>query len=254
MHIDWYTLALQTVNFAVLVWLLQHFLYRPILRSVDARRAQIEQQLRAAQRTQAEATEHLAAIDCERAAIAAERAKALAAAAAEADDVGAARRAKAEREAAALLEDTRKTLAAERKEALEATERSALDLAAAFARRLLSDMPEPLRTEAWLDRIERHLAALPDRERATLTRQLSPAAPVTVVTANALAPAVETLWRGSLSRALGGGPVAFGVDPALGAGAELHFPNALLTFSLRGEVATLRSELERDATSRSAQA
>lgn len=254
MHIDWYTLVLQTVNFAVLVWLLQRFLYRPILRSVDARRAQLDQQSRDAQRMQAEAKQHLAAIDSERAAIAAERAKALAAAAAEADEVGAARRAKAEREAATLLEDARKTLAGERKEALEAAKESALDLAAEFARRLVSEMSEPLRTEAWLDRIERHLAALPDRERAALARQLSPAAPVTVVMAGALSPAGETIWRGRLSRALGGGSVAFGVDPGVGAGAELHFPNASLTFSLRSEVAALRTELERHATSRSAQA
>ena len=38
MHIDWWTIALQTVNFVILVWLLQRFLYRPVLR--DDRRAQ----------------------------------------------------------------------------------------------------------------------------------------------------------------------------------------------------------------------
>ena len=31
MRIDWWTLALQAANFLVLVWLLQHFLYRPVL-------------------------------------------------------------------------------------------------------------------------------------------------------------------------------------------------------------------------------
>ena len=30
MRIDWWTLALQAANFLVLVWLLQHFLYRPV--------------------------------------------------------------------------------------------------------------------------------------------------------------------------------------------------------------------------------
>ena len=42
MHFDWWTLALQTVNFAILVWLLQRFLYKPVLRMVDARRAEID--------------------------------------------------------------------------------------------------------------------------------------------------------------------------------------------------------------------
>jgi hypothetical protein len=44
MHFDWSTLALQTVNFAILVWLMHRFLYRPVLRLIDARRAEIDKQ------------------------------------------------------------------------------------------------------------------------------------------------------------------------------------------------------------------
>jgi len=44
MHFDWSTFALQTVNFAILVWLLHRFLYRPVLRLLDARRAEIDKQ------------------------------------------------------------------------------------------------------------------------------------------------------------------------------------------------------------------
>jgi len=253
MRIDWYTLALQTVNFAVLVWLLQHFLYRPILRMVDARRAQIDRELGEAHRTQAEAKEQLAAIDTQRASIATERAQALAAAEAEADQARAARHAGAEREAAALLDDTRRTLAAERAQAFEDAQGCALDLAAEFARRLLAELPERLRSDAWLDRIGRHLATLPDAQRAALVRSLSAAAPLTVVTAAALPDAGEASWRETLGRALGhavgDGAVAFGVDPALGAGAELHFPDAIVSFSLRSAVAALRAELQRRANS-----
>jgi len=35
MHFDWSTFALQTVNFAILVWLLHRFLYRPVLRLLE---------------------------------------------------------------------------------------------------------------------------------------------------------------------------------------------------------------------------
>ncbi|MEO0035300.1 MAG: synthase, partial [Pseudomonadota bacterium] len=38
MSLDWSSLALQTVNFLVLVWLLQRFLYRPVLAAIDRRR------------------------------------------------------------------------------------------------------------------------------------------------------------------------------------------------------------------------
>jgi F-type H+-transporting ATPase subunit b len=39
MEIDWWTLALQTVNFLVVVWLLSRFLFRPIRRMIEAREA-----------------------------------------------------------------------------------------------------------------------------------------------------------------------------------------------------------------------
>src|SRR5438045_648216 len=118
MHFDWSTLALQTVNFAILVWLLHRFLYQPVLRMVDARRAEIEKQYDSARATEAQAREQLAAGEAERAAIAAERAAALREAEAQAKQTASARRAQAEREAAALLEDARKTIAAERSQAL----------------------------------------------------------------------------------------------------------------------------------------
>ena len=40
MHFDWWTLALQTINFAILAWLLHRFLYKRVLRVIDARRAE----------------------------------------------------------------------------------------------------------------------------------------------------------------------------------------------------------------------
>ena len=116
MHFDWSTFALQTVNFAILVWLLHRFLYRPVLRLVDARRAEIDQQFAAARVAETKAEDQLAAITAERAGIAAERAAALKAAAAQAEEAAAARRAQSEREAAALLNAARTALAAERTE------------------------------------------------------------------------------------------------------------------------------------------
>ena len=42
MRIDWWTLALQAANFLVLVWLLQHFLYRPVLAIIVERQQQTD--------------------------------------------------------------------------------------------------------------------------------------------------------------------------------------------------------------------
>ena len=39
MRIDWWTLALQTVNVLILIWILSRFLFRPIVGVIEERRA-----------------------------------------------------------------------------------------------------------------------------------------------------------------------------------------------------------------------
>jgi F-type H+-transporting ATPase subunit b len=48
MTIDWFTVVAQLINFLVLVWLLQRFLYKPVLDAVDEREKTIANQLSAA--------------------------------------------------------------------------------------------------------------------------------------------------------------------------------------------------------------
>ena len=244
MQFDWWTLALQTVNFAVLVWLLHRFLYKPVLSMVDARRAEIEKQYADARTAETRAKTEFAAIEAERAGIAAEREAALKAAAAQAEDTANARRARAEREAASLLDGARTTLATERDKALAEARRLALDLGAEVARRLLAEVPMELRAEAWLERIEQHLVALPKAERDALVQQVIDGAALTVVTASSLPPESAEVWGTRLRRLLGEGvAIVFDVNPDLVAGAELHFPNAILRFSWQSALATVHAEI-----------
>ena len=55
MLIDWFTVGAQIVNFLVLVWLLQHFLYKPVLNAIDAREKRIAAELADADGKKAEA-------------------------------------------------------------------------------------------------------------------------------------------------------------------------------------------------------
>ncbi len=48
MLIDWFTVAAQTVNFLILIWLLKRFLYGPILQAMERREARIETRLQQA--------------------------------------------------------------------------------------------------------------------------------------------------------------------------------------------------------------
>jgi F-type H+-transporting ATPase subunit b len=55
MLIDWFTVGAQALNFLILVWLLQHFLYKPILAAIDAREKRIADQLADATKKQTDA-------------------------------------------------------------------------------------------------------------------------------------------------------------------------------------------------------
>lgn len=55
MLIDWFTVGAQIVNFLVLIWLLKHFLYKPVLDAIDAREQRIARREQAAADAQAAA-------------------------------------------------------------------------------------------------------------------------------------------------------------------------------------------------------
>jgi F-type H+-transporting ATPase subunit b len=55
MLIDWFTVAAQALNFLVLVWLMKHFLYQPILDAIDAREKGVAAELADADKKKAEA-------------------------------------------------------------------------------------------------------------------------------------------------------------------------------------------------------
>ena len=245
MLFHWQTLALQTANFAILVWLLHRFLYKPVLRMVDARRAAIQRDYDAAAAAQEQARAQLAAMQAERAGIAAERDAALKAAAEQAEQAARQRAARAEVDADALLAGARKTLAVERAQALVEARSAALALGADIARRLLAELPESLRAEGWLERIEQYLAGLPDAEVSAL---VAGNPDITVVTSALLSVEIQDTWRTRLRRLFGDArEIAFAADPQLVAGVELHLATAVLRFSWQSALSTIRSDLDAHA-------
>lgn len=76
MLFDWFTIAAQIINFLILLWLLQRFLFGPIVRVMNEREQRIEQRMRAAEERQNEADrlardhrERLDEFECQRAAM-----------------------------------------------------------------------------------------------------------------------------------------------------------------------------------------
>lgn len=245
MQFDWWTFALQTVNFLILVWLLRRFLYKPVLGIVDTRRAEIDAQYANARKAEAEAQAEVSRVASERAGIASERADALKSASVEAEAASLARRAGAEADAEALLDQARKSLASERAAALAEARRFAFDLAVTMARKLLDEFPPELRADAWLSRIESYLAELPPEQRTDIAGQLSSGATLRVVSAVALSDSIKAEWQQRLDRALDATlSIEFDLDPALIAGVELHFPHTILRFSWRSVLDSAQTKIE----------
>lgn len=249
MHIDGWTLLLQTVNFAVLVWLLHRFLYRPILQLIDARKAEVQRQFDAAQAVEEQAKAQLAAAQAGYASLAAQREASVKAAAAQAQETARALRAQADRDARALLDSAHESVLAERERLLEEARRVALDLGAEYARRLLAEVPMALRAETWIERMEQHLKRLATTELESLVRELESGGAVTVTTASSLPAATQDDWSRRLTQILGRGRIVFDVKPELVAGAELQFPTAVLSFSWQSALAALRSQVTGNARS-----
>jgi F-type H+-transporting ATPase subunit b len=55
MLIDWFTVGAQVINFVILVWLMKRFLYKPIIKAIDARESAIAAELADADAKQSEA-------------------------------------------------------------------------------------------------------------------------------------------------------------------------------------------------------
>lgn len=62
MHIDWITVAAQTINFLILVYLLRRFLYQPVMRAMQRREQAIAQQLQQAERREQTAADEASAL------------------------------------------------------------------------------------------------------------------------------------------------------------------------------------------------
>ncbi|MCP5367730.1 MAG: hypothetical protein H6907_06225 [Hyphomicrobiales bacterium] len=245
MQADWWTFALQGVNFLVLVWLLWRFLFRPVREVIERRRQQAQEADARAAGREAAAEEARRKLEEERAQVARER-QALAK---EMDaELAAARDGvldQARRQADDLLAKARRSAREERESALAAARDQVADLAADLAGRLLDEAGPQAPGDGLLDRLMGRIADLPADERERLDRDLADdGARVAVVTAAPLDAAARGRWAERLDAALGvGGRLDFETRPEILGGAELRFPHAVLGLTWADRVARARDLL-----------
>ncbi len=245
MHIDWWTLALQTVNFLILIWLLSRFFYRPITHILAERRATAQKMLDEAKEAGMEVASELAKIKSAQDGFAAERASILAQA-----------RADGEAERNALLEKARVDADGKRAQvdAMIARERSEMEkklasrveeLAVTIAARLVERLPSQAESQMFLDGLCEKIRTLPPNSKSTL----SSASGIDVTTAAPLEPAEQDNLRKRIEAAMGSAlALSFHTDKNLIAGIELSSADIVLRNNWREDLRRLKEELTRDGT------
>jgi len=202
-QLDWSTLVLEIVNFLVLVWLLQRFLYKPILSVITKRQLAIEQATQRSQEIETRARDLQAQYEARLQNWERERAQAR-------DALMEELRGERERALGALGEsleqERRKAEVLDERRRLEHSarqERQAIEQGLAFVRRLLAAVSGPEVELKLVQLAIDSLSRLPPARQSALREALSASPePPTVCTAYPLPPAQREALSHALHRVL----------------------------------------------------
>lgn len=238
MELDWTTFILEIINFLVLVWLLRHFLYRPVMKVVAERRAAIAKTLDEARATQDEAAALKAQYENRLRDWQKERE---AARGALRDEIDAERRKRLAQLEDEVAEQRRKEqVLAERREEglLREARRQAKSLSGSFAAKLLARLADPAIQDRLLAMLVEDLGHLGDDQRQQLAAaQQAAGGAVQIVSAFPLDKSQRDTVTGALQKALNINPeYDFREDGALLAGLSIHIGAQRLQANLEEEL------------------
>lgn len=247
MTIDWWTVGLQAVNFLILAVVLHRFLYKPVRASINQRRAEIEEEVKAAEQSNERAAELAEKREAELAAIAEER-----------EQVRREERERQERErreivdearekAGEISEAVRRELAKERDEVIAGLADEITEMATDLARRLLEEARFEHASEPFFERLLDKIRAMSDRRREGLLRHVREDDPIVVVCAPPLPEQRWPAWRERLEELIGRQPIELADDDKMIAGVEIRFPHTNLRVSWRDALESARKEVHAHA-------
>jgi F-type H+-transporting ATPase subunit b len=252
MAFDWITVAAQIVNFLVLVWLLQRFLYGPVIRAMDEREARIAESLREAQQDKDTAEAEAKRCREMQETFEKQQEERLAIARKEADGLLKSLQADARKEVAAERAEWLKNVADEKAAFLSDIQERSAEAFSEMARRALADLANA-RLE---DQIaQRFLAALRELNKGDLKKikaaYASAGATVAVRTTFDLPAKRRNEIKAVLREALGEDvDIAFEQSPDLICGVELKVGGQMVRWSLDSFLGELEHELKEAIESR----
>jgi F-type H+-transporting ATPase subunit b len=245
MHFDWSTLALQTLNVLILVWLLRRFLFRPVVDIVARRKDAADKLLADAAATNERAQAAAAEIERREETLTAEGNRILAGARMAAEAERTRLLSQAKDEAAQAHDAAQAALDRTREQMRRELEAEARHLAVTIASRLLGRVPPAAIDVALLQSFEAWLGGLAADELRSLAQ---PDEVLELVTATGLDAKTQAECTDILTRCLGRTPMLhFRTDPSLIAGVELRSQHVRLRNNWRADLDRIAEELSRDA-------
>ncbi len=232
MQIDWWTLALQTINFMIVVWLLSRFLYQPIQRVIQDREAADRKAAQSAEEKSKAADEVRKTFEAKQAELSKSLREEETRLHAEMDEERQAIRTAAEKEADALLAETRSKIEKEKKQALDDLQDQIAGLARDLALKAIGE-GDTLSCDGLRMSVNAYLDKLAQTDLADLQKDAENSEDgLRVVTAAPLPEPQQSLWRETLEPRFGNSNVIFESDASILGGIELRFPHAILSFSV----------------------
>lgn len=248
MQFDWWTFALQLVNFLVLVWLLWRFLYMPVREVIEKRKELAGQAFAQAELREGEAEAARQRFEEDRGKLVKERQDMLKEMHETLDAERQAALSEASKKAEELMAAARETIAEEQQRVLiemrEEVATLAVELAAGIMRKAGSSAPNGF----FLEMLEEKIEGMSADDRERLLKDLAPdAAQLTVATAAPLTPEEKEQWTEHLADRLGkAARTEFVADPGLLGGVELRFPHTVLKFSWSDQLRKAEDLLRRN--------
>ena len=246
MLIDWFTVGAQALNFLILAWLLKRFLYKPILKAIDAREKRIAAALAEADAKKAQAQRASELLQQKDQQFEEQRAALLARMT---DEVGA--------ERGRLLEDARKAadaLAVKRHQSLQRDARDLTEVILqqtqqevfAIARKALMDLATTELEERMSEVFSRRLRLLDGAARETLAEALAKSTePARVRSAFELPPAQRAAIQRALNETFSADiPIRFETAAELVSGIELTANGQRVAWTIDDYLATLQKAVE----------
>jgi F-type H+-transporting ATPase subunit b len=243
MLIDWFTVGAQVLNFLILVWLLKHFLYQPILTAIDAREARIAGELADADAKKAEAAKERADFEQKNAAFDQEKAKQLSQAKAAADSERQRLLDAARQDAADLAAKRQESLRQEAQNLHQEIRRRTQQEVFAIARKALGDLAgaklEEQMVKVFVDRLQ---ALGTEEKKALVTALQAKVQPIAVHTSVDLKAAEQKTLTKAIQALLGEKTaIRFATTADLVSGIELSSDGHKLAWSIDGYLADLEN-------------